>query len=367
MTAVQDKFTHGGNIYEILREAGSAKPLHDFSANINPLGMPQTVQAVIEQNLKALIHYPDPQAVELKQAIAAFYRVPEAALILGNGAVELLYVLFHAMRPRKVLIPVPSFGEYERAARAAQAKILYQEMSPEQDFQLDWQELMAKLPEADCLVLGNPNNPTGTFVPETTLRQVLLEAKKQNCFVVTDESFIDFVPENEKYTGRALLADHENLLILQSLTKMYAIPGLRLGFAMTNPALVKKMEWGKDPWNVNLLAQKAGIAALADSQYQADTIACIHKEKFYLWQELQKINGIKAYEPTVNFILLDVAGSGFTAEQFRQAMLAENILVRDCSNYPGLDGAYIRIAVKLREDNEILLRVMRKVLKGTSI
>ena len=367
MTAVQEKFTHGGNIYEILREAGKNRPLRDFSANINPLGIPQTVRAAIEQNIKAIVHYPDPQAVELKQALAGFYQVPEAALSLGNGAVELLYVLFHTLRPGKVLLPVPSFGEYERAARAAGAEIIYQAMLPEQDFQLDWQELLTKLPEADCLVLGNPNNPTGTFVPKAILQQILLEAKKQNCFVVTDESFMDFVPENERYTGRGLLADHENLLILQSLTKMYAIPGLRLGFAMTNPALAKKLEGGKDPWNVNLLAQKAGVAALAERQYQSDTLACIAEEKSYLWRSLQKINGIKAYEPTVNFILLDVADTGFTAEQFRRAMLAENILIRDCSNYPGLDGAYIRLAVKLREDNEILLRAMRKVLKGKNI
>lgn len=361
---MQEKFTHGGNIHEILRQQSGAGKLLDFSANINPLGLANEVKAAIQDNIGQVIHYPDPEATDLKQALAAHYKLLPDTIVLGNGAVELLYVLFHTLRPKNVLIPVPSFGEYERAALACQADITYHELTAAQDFSLILSpDFIDKIKQADCLVLGNPNNPTGNLLPVQEIEECLKVAKKYDCLVVIDESFIDFRTDQDVYSCRKLLADYDNLFLLQSLTKFYAIPGLRLGFAATNKALAKKLALGKDPWNVNLLAQKAGIAALNATAYQEKTRASVKAEGERLWLLLQGLPKVKAYKPTVNFILLDIGGTGYSAALFREKLLQWQIMIRDCSNYPGLSTDYVRVAVKTPHDNDALVVALQAVLK----
>ncbi len=365
---MQEKFTHGGNVHEILRRQSPAVKLLDFSANINPLGLAAEVKAAIQDNIGQVVHYPDPEATDLKQALADHYKLLPDTIILGNGAVELLYVLFHTLRPKTVLIPVPSFGEYERAALACQADIIYHELAATQDFSLTLSpDFIDKIKQADCLILGNPNNPTGNLLPVKVIEACLAAAQKHNCLVVVDESFIDFRADQEAYSCRKLLADYDNLFLLQSLTKFYAIPGLRLGFAATNKILAKKLELGKDPWNVNLLAQKAGVAALNATAYQEKTRASVKAEGERLWLLLQDLPKVKAYKPTVNFILFDISGTGYNAALFREKLLQRQIMIRDCSNYPGLSTGYVRVAVKAPNDNDALLAALQAVLKESTM
>lgn len=363
---MQQKFTHGGNIYEVQRQKNKKERLFDFSANINPLGLNAKVQHAIEENIAGIIHYPDPEGMDLREALSHFYGIDKDGIVLGNGAAELLYVLFQTMRPRKILIPVPSFSEYERAARAAKAEIVYHRLAANQSFSLQIDDICDLLHGMDCLVLGNPNNPTGNLLTVEEIKRIVERANKENCLVVVDESFMDFVERKEKYSCTGMLAAYDNLFLLQSLTKIHAIPGLRLGFAATTPALAKQLDLAKDPWNVNFLAQKAGVAALQQTEYLKKSIAYIAEQKHYVYINLKKIEGLVVYEPTVNFILLDLKASGFSAAAFRRAMLEKNILIRDCSNYPGLDEYHVRIAVKTKEDNEFLLYAMREILEGNT-
>lgn len=357
-----NKFEHGGNIHDFAA-VGEMKQIIDFSANINPLGMSETTIQAIQSQIQQLIHYPDPHGRELKTAIAKEYQIPIDTITLGNGAVELLYVLSHILKPKKVLLPVPSFSEYERAAVASGATIAYFYLSPAMNFMLDWNLLLAKLKEADLLFLGNPNNPTGNLFLVDELERCIVAAKKEHCFVVIDESFIDFRSDAELYTCRHLVQKYDNLLVLQSLTKFYAIPGLRLGFAITNPQLVAQIDLGKDPWNVNHLAQKAGVAGLADSSYKKATQEFLDKEICFLYEELCKIKFLQVYRPSVNFILLNLANTNFTAITLREKLLENHILIRDCSNYPGLTNQYVRIAVKTHPDNCILLKALHKIIR----
>jgi threonine-phosphate decarboxylase len=363
---VQQKFTHGGNIYEIQRQKDEKEHLFDFSANINPLGLNENVQYAIEENIAGIIHYPDPEGRELREALSHFYGLDKAGIVLGNGAAELLYVLFQTIRPRKILIPVPSFSEYERAARAAKAEVVYHRLSINQKFSLQIDAICDLLHGMDCLVLGNPNNPTGNLLNVEEIKRIVERAKKENCLVVVDESFMDFVEEKEQYSCMSMLSMHDNLFVLQSLTKIHAIPGLRLGFAATSSSLANKLDLAKDPWNVNFLAQKAGVAALQQTHYLKKSIAYIAEQKDHLYTNLKKIEGLMVYEPTVNFILLDLRATGFSAAAFRRAMLEKNILIRDCSNYPGLDAYHVRIAVKTKEDNDFLLCAIRGILEGNT-
>lgn len=358
-----ETFEHGGNIHQYLRQLGAVDTkLIDFSANINPLGLSKQVIKSIEEALPQIVHYPDPEGVALKAAIAEHYQVTVEGITLGNGAVELLYLLCHVLKPKRALILAPSFSEYERAAHSVNAAIEYHYLTSQYQFEIDLDALIPKLAEQDILFIGNPNNPTGTVLTNTELEKLLQSAEKEQCFVVIDESFIDFIENSAQYTCRALTKKYSHLVILHSLTKFYAIPGLRLGFALASEAVTTKLHLSKDPWNVNILAQKAGVAALADLDYQRSTRDYVKEEKMDFYRQLQGIAGLNVYPPTVNFVLVDLAGTLWDAAQLKGALLEKDILIRDCSNYPGLSAAFVRFAVKTHAENQILIEQIKKMI-----
>ena len=354
-----ERFVHGGNVYA---ERPSDGEWLDFSANINPLGIADGVRREIIANVDGLVHYPDPDGREIKQAIAEYYQVPEKNLLLGNGAAELFYLYFNTLRHRNVLIPVPSFSEYERAAVAAGAEPVFHYLAASAGFLPDWEALLPKLAFMDCLIIGNPNNPTGCLVSRDEIEHCLRAAAKLGVMVLIDESFMDFRSDGDRYTVRGLLEQFDNLVIFHSLTKFYALPGLRLGFALANAALVKRLEQGKDQWNMNLLAQKAGRAALLEADYQEKTCCLIQTEGDYLTGELATIGGLRVFKPSVNFILFNTRQRGVTAGELTARAKKQGILLRDCSNYPGLDDYYVRIAVRNHEENCLLVNCLKKLL-----
>jgi len=351
-----EKFEHGGNIY---RDGLPAGGWLDFSANINPAGLAPSVREALLASVDDVIRYPDPEAKELKAALAERYNVPAAQLVLGNGAAELFYLFLQTIRPRRVLLPVPSFSEYERAALAASCKISFFALSAENDFRFDWEELLAVLPVTDCIILGNPNNPTGTLVTRNELVRLLEEIKDGTQWLVVDESFLDFLLFDSRYTVRDLVAEYPRLFVVQSLTKFYALPGLRLGFGVAEENLAARLNAGKDVWNVNLLAQRAGVAALMDTEYQQKSRQQLIEEMQRLHKGIDGLHGIKAFPPSVNFMLLDVSGTGLNSSEFTAKLQARGILVRDCANYTGIeDDCYVRIAIRQPEENDRLLAVL---------
>ncbi len=354
-----EPFVHGGNVYEDIPLKGAWL---DFSANINPMGLSPRVREAIENTISGIVHYPDPKGMELRQAIHAAYDVPEDGIVLGNGAAELLYVFFHCFRPRRVLLPVPSFSEYERAALAADVAVDYFLLPEEKEFSLASKALSARLSSADCVVLGNPNNPTGELLAKEKLTDILAVAERGHCRVIVDESFLDFRSDAALYSAMQLTRQFSNLFVLHSLTKFYAIPGLRLGFGVLAAGDVQRMDRQKDPWNVNLLAHKAGVAALQDVLYQAKSRELLTRESSFLMTALRRMRKIKVFQPTVNFIFMDLKRTGRTAAACCEGMKQRGILVRDCSNYPGLGNTFIRVAIRTHEENECLLAALQAVL-----
>lgn len=335
---------------------------HDFSANINPLGVTPSIKEAIEYHLPYIIHYPDAQATLLKQAISEYYRVPLEQIILGNGAVELLYLICHIVRPQQVLIPAPTFSEYERAARSAGAQLEYCVLHEADSFAFCPATMMAMVTDNSIIFVGNPNNPTGTLIARDELIPLIEKAAYHNSIVVVDESFIDFLPDDNRYTCRALIKRYPNLVVLHSMTKFYAIPGLRLGFALADEKLSAVMHASKDPWNVNSLAQAAGVAALGDDAFQAESRKAVGEAKEILFMELQNIKGLRPYRPAVNYILINIVETGLTAGELRRLLMEQAILIRDCSNYPGLSKFFIRVAVKLAGPNSVLIEALKKTL-----
>lgn len=355
-----ERFEHGGNIYG---EAPHGGKWLDFSANINPLGLAPEAAQVIADNIAGIVHYPDPAARKLKAAICGHYGIPLEQLILGNGAAELFYLLLHIIRPRRVGLPVPSFSDYQRAAEAVGAEVIFSPLPSAEDFQVDNSRLKQDLEQVDCIFLGNPNNPTGKLIAREQLEEILPVWEKRGIWTVVDESFLDFLPHEEKYSVRDLTGQFRHLFVVRSLTKFYAMPGLRLGFASGHPELIARLEKGKDVWNVNSLAQAAGVAALNLVEYHKRSREFVQGEKEWLYARLGKVKGFKPIAPSVNFIMVNIEETGLSSSELTARMRQQGILVRDCANYVGLEGRqYIRVAVRSRGENEQLLKALEAIV-----
>jgi len=354
---------HGGNLRKASEDYGMpADGWLDFSANINPLGLAESVRKSILQRLEHIVNYPDPEAIECKQAIAAHYALPCEQIVMGNGAVELIYLLVHKLRPRRVLLPAPAFSEYARSVRAIDGEIVYFPLREADEFRLDVPGFIDLLRGVDMCFLCNPHNPVGNLLSREALEPIIAAAARLSVPVVLDESFIDFLPDAGRITCRQLVSRYDNLVIIHSLTKFFAVPGLRLGFGVMSAFLGRLLEAAKDPWNVNSLAQSAAVAALGDKQYSRETIRLIQEENQFLYQELRTISGLSPYRPVANFLFMRLTHRRFNAVTLADATARRGILIRDCSNYAGLADAYIRVAVKRRADNRRLLSVLRDLL-----
>ena len=209
----------------------------------------------------------------------------------------------HTFRPRRVLIPVPSFSEYERAARAGGAAVDYCHLQAKENFAYPWDTLRRACGRVDCIVIGNPNNPTGTLALADELEALAALAARKGTDIIVDESFLDFLPSEEAYSVRRLAQNMDSLFVIRSLTKFYALPGLRLGFGVTTPFRRGLMEGHKDVWNVNVLAQYAGVAALGDGEYQDASRRLVAAEGIHLYEALQNMAGLEVFRPCVNFLL----------------------------------------------------------------
>ena len=337
-----ERFAHGGQIYDA---QGLAGDWLDFSANINPLGLSEKIFLALTENLRGVVNYPDPQAAELKRAIFNRYGADEKNLVVLNGAAEFFYLYLNATRPKRVVIPAPSFSEYERAARAAGCDVKFFFTSADENFSLDVDAL--DVTEKDCVILGRPNNPTGNFI---AAEKILRLAEVTN--VLVDESFIDFL---DAESVRNFVS--KKISVVQSLTKIFAIPGLRLGFALVEENLARRINFSKDVWNVNFLAQKAGVAALTDENFLRRTRAWLEVEKKFFVERLKNFPGMKIFPPSANFVLFRHE----QAEKILRSLRREKILLRSCANFVGLDEKFLRSAIRSREENLRLFNALEKI------
>lgn len=347
---------HGGNVYEKAKTLGINKEeILDFSANISPLGIPSGVKQAMIASIDDLIHYPDPDCVELKKAIAKAESVREAFVECGNGGADLLFRLALALKPKRVLLPAPTFVEYEEAMKAVDSEIHYTTLDEEFKLCPDW--VKRKLREgAELFILCNPNNPTGLLTERQYILEILEEARKVNCNVLVDECFLELYEREMEYSLKPYLEQYENLLILKSFTKLYAIPGVRLGYILSsNKKILEKVKASGQAWSVSHIAQQAGIAALKEREYKKEAIQLIAKENLFLKQSLREL-GIDVLDGVVNYLFF------YTKQRdLNHRLEQESILIRDCSNYQGLEKGYFRVAVNNREENIKLIEALKKI------
>lgn len=351
---------HGGDIYSASEEMGiQADEMLDFSANINPLGIPVSVKEAMMHSLERCQHYPDPLCRKLVSAISAYEKVPGEVILCGNGAADLIYRLARAYQPKKALLLAPTFAEYELALDTVGCECVYYELKAEHGFCIQQDYLDYLTPDLDLIVICNPNNPTGVLGPVHLLRQVMDKCQALGIKCLLDECFNDFLNDSHGHSLVGELKCYEELIILKAFTKLYAIPGVRLGYALTyDLPLIEAMRQEGQCWNVSVIAQEAGVAALGEEAFRMETLHLIQKERQYLKEQLKRL-GIKVFDSEANYLFFQTKQGEMLWQQLRK----NGILIRSCSNYRTLDQSYFRIAVKQPEDNKKLIQEMERILK----
>ncbi|MFA9464216.1 MAG: histidinol-phosphate transaminase [Velocimicrobium sp.] len=342
------QYVHGGDYHK-------NKGMLDFSANINPLGMPKGCMKEAMRGVLESVHYPDYEGRKLLHALTQSEGVDSHAIILGNGAAELIYAICYAIFPQKALVAVPCFQEYEIALHNVGCQVEHYCLKREMEYQLDEDFLLAITKEIDLVFLCNPNNPTGKLIEKELLTQIVTRCQECNTYLVIDECFLPFVIEEENYSMKAALENNPYLFILRAFTKIYAMPGLRLGYFISlNETMRTKIRSCMQPWNTSIPAQYAGLKALKDQEFIARTRAFIEKERTYLEKRLRLPVIDHVFKGQANFIFFEASKDLYRHLQDKQ------IIIRDCSNFENLSKGFYRIAILMHKENETLIRAIEE-------
>ncbi|WMJ75772.1 MULTISPECIES: threonine-phosphate decarboxylase CobD [unclassified Sedimentibacter] len=349
---------HGADIYTAAEKNGSGiNEILDFSSNINPLGIPDSVKSACINSIEYSNRYPDINSSELIRSIASVEKVPTSFIFASNGAAEAIYRIAFFLMPKKGLVTAPAFSEYESALKAVGADINYYNLGEEYEFKIKDNILNHINNDTDIVFLCNPNNPTGQITDIKTTEKIIDKCMKSGATVVIDECFLDFVENKESLSSVRLMNKYNNLIVLKAFTKIYAIPGIRLGYCMSSKRdVINGLKSSGPPWNVSNIAQAAGIAALKEREYVSRTVSYIKEQRNYMLSELNKLN-IKAYNSNANYILFKI----FNDVDLKEELLKKNILIRSCSNYKNFDRSYYRIAVKSKNENKLLIKALYEI------
>lgn len=343
---------HGGR-----NSLQSADPqIIDFSSNVSPIGIPLSIKKTLKKKIDNIKNYPDSSSSTVTSSLKQYTQLDKSNLTVGNGAIEILYNFCFAFLSKKtrVLIPIPTFQEYETVAKLYECKIsFFKTMSLSENLDI----FISKIPKNGCVFICNPNNPTGNLLSKKQLLCIITKAKKLSTFVFVDECFIEMVPESNE-SIISYVKKYKNLFVLRSLTKSFALPGIRIGYAAASKEMIEILQKIKIPWSVNSLAQDAANIALKNKSHLTKSNLVIKKELNYLTNKISKLNGFTCINSSTNFILIKIKKN---STQLQKILLKQKILIRDCKNFRGLDNHYIRIAVKSHDDNLKLIKALEKI------
>lgn len=355
-------FGHGGNIYEVAEGMGIApEAVVDFSASINPLGPPPGLLDRFSRYFHRLQHYPDIHNRVLIDAIARLHGQDRRRIVVGNGSTELIHALPRALRVRRALIVLPTFSEYARAFASQQVELIKLFAAAETCFQPTVEQLADACAafRPDAVLLTQPGSPSGTALPAAVRSWLGQQGRAGRFYLIIDEAFADFC-EEESLKG--LLEESERLLIVRSMTKFYGIPGLRLGYLLTHPAIAEQVRRQLPPWSLNAYAQIAGVYCLEQRQYREESLAFMARERTEFSAALARLDGFRVYPSKANYVLAELAASLPTAARLRYDLLAaEHILIRDCSSFEGMGERHARFAVRLPRENRRLLAALARL------
>jgi threonine-phosphate decarboxylase len=356
--------THGGNVYKVAREQRiPIDRIVDFSANINPLGVPHVGLRAIRSALKQIVHYPDPDCWQLRQTLAQQCGVDPDMILVGNGSTELIHLLPRALAIKSALIMGPTFEEYARALTDAGSSVQYVHARREERFRPPLKEVLRQLSamrsRIDAVVLCNPNNPTGQVMNRQVVRELAEVVEQQQVWLIVDEAFIDYC---QTHSVISMLSEYPRMMVLRSLTKFYAMPGLRIGYLVGASKVVDQLKDRQPPWSVNSLAQEFSRAVLHDHVYAARSRTFMKSERLRFMRGLRSLSGIRVFPSAANFLLIELPAQT-CAGVVRDRLASERLLVRDCSTLQGLNAQMIRVAIKTAKENRRLITALGACLR----
>lgn len=359
-----ERYGHGGDLRTAEESFGLNKEeFLDFSANMNPLGPPEVIEHIMKSKWHEINRYPDPASRQLVKAISEHYEIPEASIMVGNGAAELIDLLVRHLVPNITGLAQPCFSEYGDAVHNA-AGIAYDiPLYEEHSFELQESDIEQAMNETNLLFLGHPNNPTGKLIPQCILNNIINRKHP----LILDEAFMDFIANEAEVSRIRQAAGEPNLYVIRSMTKFFSIPGIRLGFMVAHPDMIAQLRKRQTPWSVNFLAQEIGKSVLniedpCNEQYAQRTREWLDEERPWLTNQLELL-GLQVVPSETNFLLISLPEqSGYDIKQLQQLLGRKGILVRDASLFKGLNERYGRVAVRTRLDNERLVQAIREVM-----
>jgi len=328
----------------------------DFSSNVNPLGCHPGVKRYLKKQLDLISEYPDPNSSDLRANLAWFTGVRKKQIVVGNGATEIIYNFCKTFLNKKtpILIPIPTFSEYEVSAKLCECKISFFKTM---NLSKNLQKFIMKIPRNGCIFICNPNNPTGVLIKKKEMLKIISAAKKKSSLVFIDETFIELVPESNESLIK-YIKNYENLFILRSLTKSFGLAGIRIGYGVSNSQIIDLLQKIKIPWNVSYMAQRAASAAICYHPFLEKTCKLIKKEKDFISLNLAKSKNFTCRDSSTNFILVKTK---IKSRLLQKKLQRKKILIRDCSTFRGLNQNYIRIAVKTRKENIKLVKALEAI------
>lgn len=352
---------HGSDLEKIEKYYGIKKEeIVSFSANVNPLGVSFKLRETLASHIDAITTYPDREYTSLRKCIAEYVNTDYKNILVGNGSSELISLFIQERHPEKALIIGPTYSEYEREVSLGGGRTHYFRLPEKEDFRLDHKALVEELAQGyDLLVMCNPNNPTGSSVAREDMYEILDYCKQKGIMVLVDETYIEFAKNTEELTAIALTKYYNNIVILRGISKFFAAPGLRLGYAIcSNRDLLKEIDQKKNPWSINSLAAIAGEIMFRDTDYMEQTKSLIFSERERICKAMEESGKFKVYPTTANFVLAKILSDELTSQDYFDACIREKMMIRDCSTFPFLNHKFIRFCFMEKEQNDKLLKVL---------
>lgn len=353
---------HGGNTHELSKNLGcSIDEIIDMSSNLNPLGPPPGFYGYLKDRLRSIVSLPEVDASGISKKVAGQYGVSPENIIAGNGTTQLIYTIPKALKTEKCLIAGPTYADYRDACRMYDVDHAFYYLKEENNFLLDADKFLNTVKPYDTVFICNPNNPTGGLIPQKTLETVC--SNSPDTLFIIDESYLPFVQDHHEIS--MVNARLKNVIVLNSMSKVFRIPGLRVGFLIAPEDIIERFSKYMMPWSVNSMAQSA-VSFLTDDRNEIDLFlektAAFVKEERELFVRSFEGNGNIQFFPGKTYFVLGKLLGGRSAYDIYDALSKEKFLIRNCDNFNGLSDQFIRVSLKDRETNMALSQKLQNIL-----
>ncbi|MCL2868304.1 MAG: histidinol-phosphate aminotransferase family protein [Candidatus Bathyarchaeota archaeon] len=359
--------SHGGDVWGFARKYNiPLEEVLDFSGPINHLGPPQKAVDSVKENAKLIRFYPDPNPVELCKHIAEYVNQPNVTsdnIILGNGSIELIYMITEIFSKTnfKAVVPVPSFTEYEKAALRLGGQTIYVQLPP--DFSMENEKIKKAItPDTKIVSICNPHSPSGRLYLKDEVLDLVEYCQKKDVIFSIDENYIEFTDKEQTETMANYVNKYENLFVIRSVTKFYGMPGIRFGYGIAAKSLIDKLLDVRQPWSINGLAGFVTLAAFSDKEFIENTKQTIAQERVKFAKQLCDIPGLHVFPSDTNFLLVKIATNTITSTKIKEELAKMGMLIRDCCTFVGLDNTYFRVTVRSDKDNQKLVDTIKKLM-----